>query len=454
MYHTDINDNVQHPRINRNSDASLGTRPNISSDSISALKKKRAKFAILDFMQATLRKHNVLNRKKSNVHRACTCMRRMNGKMVDGKYKVNRSMEIWHDSKTASFRGLRTCASVWACPICAERIAVQRAEEIKRAIEWAADNGKLVFMLTVTASHSRKDKLMALRQRVQKAWGHFTGGSVWQSMKKKMGVEQWIASREVTRGELNGWHPHIHVLLFFDPDKLYDYEHKSGETVLHKLKKRWMWSCHLSELHCTYERGADLAAIGDVGDSYLTKMGVTHRSTVDPSHELTANRRKGKSQWDLLQRAYNGCEKSSRLFAEFARDMSGAKWITWSRGFKDLLTIEEKTDEELASSEEKLEASLLTMVDREWWTVICRAGARGDLLSYASKNPSAESVWGYIWQIGVAYYRNHHDGDFKLRLLQDHTNYKRPKSEEILAHPIKAPPKQLMLINPEEFRYE
>src|SRR5579863_9031283 len=57
------------------------------------------------------------------------------------------------------YAGMSTCASGWACPVCAAKIRYQRADEASRAIVSALDQGMHALFVTRTIPHSAEDRL-------------------------------------------------------------------------------------------------------------------------------------------------------------------------------------------------------------------------------------------------------------------------------------------------------
>ena len=69
------------------------------------------------------------------------------------------TVQVWksHEYRTASYTGLQTCGSVWACPVCASKVAERRRSEIIAAMTAHKAAGGGVFLLTLTAPHQRCD---------------------------------------------------------------------------------------------------------------------------------------------------------------------------------------------------------------------------------------------------------------------------------------------------------
>src|SRR5690606_4995850 len=101
---------------------------------IAAAPSKSDKFRnykLLSFAQAILIKNDIKAANSENAHRTrlCHAVRNRNADSIT----LNISREN-SPLRTASLGGVQTCGSVWSCPVCARRIAVQRGDEIKQAL--------------------------------------------------------------------------------------------------------------------------------------------------------------------------------------------------------------------------------------------------------------------------------------------------------------------------------
>jgi len=128
--------------------------------------------------------------------------------------EVFRSLEY----RIASYGGLQTCGSVWACPVCAAKIAERRRVEIQTAMAAHVAVGGNFALLTLTIPHQVVDALPDLLQKLASAKARFFGHRAVRRVLVEMGFVGQISALEVTHGRKsgrnNGWHPHPHILLF------------------------------------------------------------------------------------------------------------------------------------------------------------------------------------------------------------------------------------------------
>ena len=172
--------------------------------------RRVARFALQEVARSILRDMIERNGKATYVHQVRNCLRARISKKkgVTLFYNVEREQ--------ANFGNLQRCYSVWNCPICSMTITEGRRTELKQGLSNWTDAGGHAYLATFTNSHHRGDNLHQLLTGQKKAFVKF-----WQKTKvterlKRLGYKGRIVATEVTWGEQNGWHPHYHMILFFD----------------------------------------------------------------------------------------------------------------------------------------------------------------------------------------------------------------------------------------------
>jgi len=297
--------------------------------------------------------------------------------------KVIRSIEY----KTASYTGLQTCGSVWACPVCAAKIAERRRVELKTAMTIHEAKGGGVYLLTNTTPHQRTDNLAVLLGKQALALKYFKTDFTVRAIFKELGIIGQVRALEVTHGRKspknNGWHPHYHFLLFG----------RSGvdlNDAADRLYPRWAACCvraglgEPSRLHGLKVDG------GEYADQYVIKWGLEDEMTKGHTKKAI----NGETPFDFL-RAYladSSDKQAGALFKEFAHTFKGKRQLHWSSGLKKLFGIGEETDEELLAKTED-DAAFLGMITLEQWKEVLRDDGRAFILQLAAKfgwSPVAE----------------------------------------------------------------
>lgn len=388
--------NRRQPQITENGTASrvfASVRNNTNSSSplrvsvnnaypVSAGHKKRSKrYVLLGHAQKLLISADVKQHRKRSenqdkplfAHRSSWCSS-VSSRTASMTIKLNNKPE----ASSASLSNTIRCGSVWACPVCAARIALERGEEVARAIDWATDNKLVPVMITLTASHHADMSLEYFKQQFTYAWRLFTSGKGWVSLKKQLGIQHWIKAVEPLRSQDNGWHYHAHILLFLDADLIRLIDSKDWHPPLlpvhpliakdwhppllpvHPLepilRSAWLKKLQKAGLYGN-EHALKLSADDAVKPHYLAKLGLRQDEKGQLEYELTATQSKDKQAgytvWQLLESSLKGNQVAAALYLEYVRAMSGDMWITWSRGLKQLVGLDELEDEQLAALEEE-----------------------------------------------------------------------------------------------------
>lgn len=294
--------------------------------------------------------------------------------------QVHRSIE--HGK--AFYSGLIVCASVWACPVCAAKISERRRAELVTAVALAKSMGVHVKLLTLTVPHGLGDDLPTLLVQIRNAWRRTTTGRAGKDFRKLLGIKGTIRALEVTHGQ-NGFHPHLHVLLFLEQDA-------TNGCVQGLFTPIWQDACtkaglpRPSDAHgCRVDDGSKAAA-------YASKWGL--ESEMTKSH-TKQGRNGSRTPWDFL-RAFlersEGWEQSAHLFRTYAAAFKGQRQLYWSNGLRALLALgEEATDEEVAAVQED-NAHMLAELTDDQWRAILRTKSETIVLDMAEEHPEALPV--------------------------------------------------------------
>jgi hypothetical protein len=272
----------------------------------------------------------------------------------------------------AGLSNLCTCANVWACPVHAAKIGAERArEELTPVIRHVIDeDGGSVVHVIFTTSHHGGLSLEETRRAVQAAWAFLTSHKRWRLIDKEYERYGFTRALEVTWGEKNGWHPHLHVLLYLRKriDEM-DCQRLCGRIF--DVYKRGLEQAGRS---CAASHGVDAVlattqrAAETVLARYVTKI----------ASEITRqDHKKGKwgrfSPFELLREAVEqGDAGAMDRWHEYEQAMLGAKLLTWSGKWRkgdDIRTRagvrKERTDEEIDADE--IGDETVVVIPREEW---------------------------------------------------------------------------------------
>jgi hypothetical protein len=276
------------------------------------------------------------------------------------------------------------------CAVCAAKISERRRVELTSGIEaWRAQGGQVV-MVTYTVRHQLADDLAMVLKGLREARRlHKTGKA---SAAARAVFVASVRAVEITHGA-NGWHPHIHELLFIAPGVAWD-----EAAVVRDLGGRWASAVAtvadrlglgLQVNGHGFALTTDWATISD----YVTKVGDESDWTM--AHEVTKQvvkrgRKGSRTATDLLDSMLLGDELAGDLWREFARATFRQKQLEWSPGGRALLGLGvEKSDEELAA-EVSDQAVLMAMLTVPEWRVILGNDLRAELLAVAGRGDRDE----------------------------------------------------------------
>jgi hypothetical protein len=319
-------------------------------------------------------------------HRAIAPIRFESGRSV-----LRDFVDVMKSAKgTPFFSGLITCQSVWDCPVCSSRIAEYRRTELKKALDRVLEvfyPDGVVHHLTLTAPHHVGEPLRELSEKMTHARRLMLNRKPWKRFAREHGVKGWIRALEVTQSDLNGWHVHFHNLLIckdadmsllkIDPD----FKAEQMKFLQGQIFEQWRSACLTAGLEAPSElHGVDLQD-GQAAANYVAKFG-------DPwgvEHEMTKGHiKKGRdghlSPFQFLEKFRDGDERFRAKFLEYDKAFRGRKQLVWSKGLRNLLSIEaEKSDEEIVAGDDP-ESVLFAHITRAQWAVILRKEKRGELL--------------------------------------------------------------------------
>lgn len=338
--------------------------------------------------------------------RVAHCLRR--------RVPVAKSVDVQYVQEThsAHYRGLQTCSSVWHCPMCAALISEKRRDELSELVKAHVKAGGSVYMTTYTIKHSRYDDLAALLSRFLAARRRMRQGRQGVALRKDFQVIGTVSVLEVTWSEVNGWHPHVHELVFSSRAEM--------DVTGYGATARAAWErAAAAEGLSMNDHGFEIQrTYGAVAD-YIAKYG--REPAIENVWGVEAEMTKGHikqgrgteehyTPFALLAAIHDGEEGSELLagkFAEYARVFKGRKQLTYSPGLKARYQVEEKTDEDLMAEHEHEAMTLVELQDEQWSGVLAN-DARAEVLEEARTGRPGR-VLSLLTGLGIATYREQYE---------------------------------------------
>lgn len=300
--------------------------------------------------------------------------------------------ESWH------YKGLVTCGSVWACPLCAAKIQERRRQEVAAAVVYAASIERAAVMASFTFPHRIDQPLSSLLRMQAEAIKKLRESRGYVSAMLRVGNAGRIRSLEVTHGQ-NGWHPHTHELLFVDPAMPAGWLRETlADLWLKACTKVGLFRPGLDDESAFLRHSVDVRGSDEAASEYLCKLDEQSKWTV--SHELTKASSKQGRRSGLNPFALALTTASSALFVEFVQAMKGQRQLVWSRGLKAAVGIAEKSDGELVQEESEKVAAAIPLT-RDQWRVVLGNDARWEMLE-AARAGGADQVHALLLVLNPA----------------------------------------------------
>ena len=302
--------------------------------------------------------------------------------------------------------GVVTCGSPWSCLACSYKIRSKRARMIALAIACHIALGGGVLFGTFTFSHDRGERLRDVWDVLSDGWKFMTSGRQWVGFKALHGLMGSIKTVEVTHG-VNGWHPHIHVLLFIDAP-MNDFDREDQYRAFRGfMRERWIdyfdqvpgpsRSPESSGPGSTRSRPDESDQLG----TYCTKAG----------YELAmADAKIGRAEghrhpFAIAHDAVRWGDKADVvLLREWLIGSKRKRSIQWAGpDIKAYVGSEvDKSDQELAS-EEQIGDQALLVVDRHLWRQLIRSTrtARIDFLQLFEDGGDTFDALYFLAELGI-----------------------------------------------------
>lgn len=260
---------------------------------------------------------------------------------------AHATLAVDHDARRADIRGLLRCASPWACPVCAPKVAAARARVLAPQVSARLSAGWTAHLVTLTVRHGRHDALRTLLAGLGKAWSRLTSGRWWDSYRRQ-GAPEFVRGLDLTWSDRHGWHPHVHALVLLPPG------HGEGGASARAVADRWrevLGRVGFQALPSAQDvqrcRDAEAAvAYATAPAAVYEAVGIGTKTGRDPRSGMTA--------FDLLRAAVpekgEASPEAVARWVEYVTAVKGRKQTTVSRGLtlnEDAVLLDEEPEPEL-----------------------------------------------------------------------------------------------------------
>jgi hypothetical protein len=312
--------------------------------------------------------------------------------------EVNREKS----GKSAWYRNLQICASVWMCPVCAHRITEGRRVEVQQCLD---NINCRKILVTYTLRHSRDDVLSVVLEGLTEAYKAMWSGRWQVSFKDDWGYLGAVKTIEVTHGK-NGFHPHIHTILFLNCSSSTE---ELETQLLSVLRVRWLHCLEMRGRDASWEYGLKATAVYSSVAEYVTKWGrepanaigwnIASEVTKSPVKRAHAD---GFTPLQMLYKAALGEGRYRALWSVYATTFKGTPQVRISPLLREMagLTSASHSDGDLAGGS-TVDSYLFASISHEDWRIVVRKGARGRLLDLA-KVGDIEEFLSFMQSLGCS----------------------------------------------------
>ena len=338
-----------------------------------------------------------------------------------GEAGVRIRASISDGASSGGICGVKTCGSVWVCPVCASKIAASRTLDLEDGITLHAERGGSFMFLTLTSQHHKGDRLKDSWDGISGAYRKWISDGTVKRTLSELGSVGYHRTTEVTHG-VNGWHVHLHLLIFLQP-----ISDRPGDLTFSDLGNRLVgrWLCKLPSVGMRGSAlGQDWRHIYGSAESlrvlagYVNKNQYVESTSVGTAGNLAMEmgrgdlkraREGGETPFQILDRLVESAGtdvEAARLWCEWSDASAGRRQQIWSRGLRARLDLDvERTDEEIAA--EALDGTDLVALDRDIWMALLNGqtdlidGALTACSGHVDLATAQLAVSGFLKRFGV-----------------------------------------------------
>lgn len=329
-------------------------------------------------------------------------LRRLSGRLLPkwrvaacGRDHLGPNVTLHRSDCGHHFGGLETCGSVWTCPVCAAKITEGRCAEIEAVLKAHHEAGGRAYMMTLTIPHAAMQTCQELLDTVRGVWRWVKTGSPWCRAKERSGYLGDVRALEVTHGA-NGWHPHLHVLVFLQPGTT----DEQATYLAHWFYERWA-------------RGVEGRGYGDCSAGAFTFKPVTEDygaaqyvgkwgAALELTKAHTKRSRGGRTPWQILEDCQNGNPRDAALFRDYAKTFKGARQLTWAGSVRKAYCPEPEAPDEALAEAPTLPETQIATLDGKLWTYVLHYDLTADVL-LAADGGGVHAVVDLLRKIGVPF---------------------------------------------------
>lgn len=181
---------------------------------------------------------------------------------------INQPINLCKNDKGGLFfNGVANCGGYWRCPVCALKISEHKKELLSGLIGAHQSKNLSIGFLTLTVRHSKFDTLKKTLEKISDNYRKFQQS---RFFRHNHGIIGQVKTLEITYSDGNGWHPHLHILYFYD-----NANDQQIEKFQKEVLKRWVSFRDNDSLI----KGQNQKMLSSDNSDYLAKYDITMEMT-------------------------------------------------------------------------------------------------------------------------------------------------------------------------------
>lgn len=322
-----------------------------------------------------------------------------------------------NSNKKYHYNGFTSCKMIWRCPTCSYKILKARAKEIYKLTSSHLNTKNQCGFVTLTIRHKKYDKLKTNNDKIIQSFRNFQNSRYFKSLKTNKLIGQ-IKAFEHTYTQKNGWHPHLHIIFFWNT---------KSESEVNQIQKE------LIQKWANYTKGSinaqnqkPIYSLGEIAN-YITKW--------DSIEELTNTQNKsskGIAPFQFLKMLnnnellfdYTNQQKSNQklksLWLEYIEATKGNRRITISKKLNELYKIQSKTDEQIL--DQKHEGKTIIAFSRQIGVLIFEQNIQAYLINICYENDTLQKQQNKLIEFIKQFSHIHITMDKDLLVIHSKTN--------------------------------
>lgn len=279
---------------------------------------------------------------------------------------IGQGVAVRGGNGSSGLAGVARCGSTWACPVCNAKISEHRRSDMHRMMDRHRTDGGRFALLTLTMRHRKGQRLKTLWDGLSKAWRKVQAHRTWREIAKGH-LTGYARVVEVTHGD-NGWHVHLHVLLFVKPGLT------SMPVVQWEQAIVERWADALTGLGFSADpKGQQLKTLH--GDPTKGMSDYFAKVTYEIARgDLKSGRSGSRTPWQILRGLVDvetgelgaTWDDDYALWGEWERASQGRRQWGFSKGLRAALDVEPEISDEDAADESP-EGTDLALLDGPTW---------------------------------------------------------------------------------------